>query len=238
MKGLFIITKQFFAEIWSDAMLIVLLFAPVLMGCAFRFGIPALEGLLCERLSRTAVIAPYYPLFDLLLSLMTPMMFAFSGAMVVLSENDTGLACAIAVTPVGRSGYLLSRIFVPALLSALWCAVILAIFKLSKLSILQMFLLSAVCAVLGAGMSLMVVSLAKNKVEGLALTKLSGLMLLGIPSAILIPPPAQYIAGILPSLWMSKAVMESSSLYMLPALAVSLCYCALFYKSFVRKLLS
>lgn len=110
MKAYVAVTKRFFAQIWSDAMLTVLLFAPLLMGLLFRLGVPALEAYLCQRTGKAALLTPYYAVFDLLLAAMTPIMFTAAGAMVILDEADMGLARAIAVTPVGRGGYLLSRI--------------------------------------------------------------------------------------------------------------------------------
>jgi fluoroquinolone transport system permease protein len=237
MKPLFIVTKQFLAEIWSDAMLAVMVFAPLLMGCLFRFGVPALEKFLCTRLAMNSIITPYYALFDLVLTMMTPMMFAFSGAMVILGENDSGMARAISVTPVGRSGYLLSRVGIPALLSVVWCVIIVMLFRLTPFTTPEIISLALISAILGIAVSLMVISLAKNKVEGLALTKLSGLALLGIPAAILVPAPAQYIAGILPSLWMTKAIMEGAFVWMLPGFVTAVLWCALFWRQFVRKLL-
>lgn len=237
MKALFCVTKQLFSQLWSDAMLIVLMFVPILMGLMFRFGVTALEMYLCARLSKAALLSPYYPVFDLLLSIMTPVMFTAAGAMVILDEADLGLTRALAVTPVGRRGYLVSRIGVPAAISTLYCVVATLVFRISDIPTSLLLPLDVCSGVLGVMTALMIASFAKNKVEGLAYSKLSGLFVLGLPVALLVPAPAQYAAGILPSLWMTKAVMEGSSLWLLPAFLTAVLWCALLYRRFLQKLL-
>ena len=180
MSAMLSATKRFFAEIWSDAMLAALVFVPLVMGLAFRLGVPALERYLCERLGTEAILTAYYPIFDLLLSIMTPMMFTAAGAMVILGEADLGLARAIAVTPIGRGGYLASRIGVPALLATAYCVIVTLAFRLSGLSAIRLCLLAVCSGVLSVTAALMISALAKNKVEGLAYSKLSGLFVLGL----------------------------------------------------------
>lgn len=237
MKAVLSATKQLFAQLWSDVMLIVLMFVPILMGLVFRLGVPALEGYLCARLTKAAILAPYYPVFDLLLSLMTPIMFTAAGAMVILDEADLGLTRAIAVTPVGRRGYLLSRIGVPAAFSTLYCVIATLVFRISDIRTSLLVLLDLCSGVMGVVTALMIASFAKNKVEGLAYSKLSGLFVLGLPVALLVPVPSQYAAGLLPSLWMTKAVMEDASVWLLPAFLTAVLWCALLYRRFSQKLL-
>ncbi len=237
MNAFFSATKRFFAEIWSDAMLAALVFVPLIMGLLFRFGIPVLENGLCQRLGRTAILAPYYPIFDLLLSIMTPVMFTAAGAMVILDEADMGLARAIAVTPVGRGGYLGSRIAVPAFLATVYCVVVTLGFRLSGMSGLQLLLLAVCSGALSVTTALMITSMAKNKVEGLAYSKLSGLFVLGLPVALLVPAPFQYTSAFLPTFWMTKLAMGGCLWLAIPALITSVLLALLFVRHFERKLL-
>lgn len=238
MNAFISVTRRFFAQIWSDVMLAALICVPLVMGMAFRFGVPALEACLCGRFAVDGILAPYYPVFDLLLSIMTPMMFTAAGAMVILDEADAGIARAIAVTPVGRNGYLASRIGVPALLSMGYCVGVLAVFRLTDLDVVRIVLLALCSGALGVVVALLITSFAKNKVEGMALSKLSGLFVLGLPAAILVPAPFKYLAGILPTLWMTELVTGKSLLYVLPALITSALWAALFAKRFSKKILN
>ncbi len=61
--------------------------APLLAAVFFRFGIPYAEQLLCDYFHRQVILAPFYLLFDLLISLITPFMFCYASAMVMLTET-------------------------------------------------------------------------------------------------------------------------------------------------------
>ena len=238
MKAFLSVTKRFLSEIWSDTMLAVLPFVPIFMGIVFRFGVPALENYLCDRLGKAMILTPYYFVFDLLLSIMTPLMFTAAGAMVILDESDLGLARAIAVTPVGRNGYLLSRIGVPAIISTVYCVIITLIFRLSDIGTLRLLLLALCSGVLSITAALMIVAMAKNKVEGMAYTKLTGLLVAGLPVVLLVPSPYIYIAAFLPTFWMTEiAVGESLWLVILALLSAAL-LSALFIRRFLKKVLN
>ena len=238
MRAFLAATKRFFAQIRSDAMLVMLVLVPVFMGLAFRFGAPALERYLCGILGKTAVLSPYYLIFDLLLSIMTPIMFTTAGAMVILDEADLGLARAISVTPVGRGGYLLSRIGVPAALATVYCVAITFIFRLSDISGGRLLLLALCSGALSVAVALMVSSMAKNKVEGLAFSKLSGLFVLGLPVALLVRAPYKYAAGVLPTFWMTELAAGGGAWLALPALICSSLLTAVFAGYFMKKVLA
>lgn len=237
MKILLSATRRFFAEIWSDAMLMVLLFAPLLMGTVFRFGVPVLEAYLCTRLERISLFAPYYPIFDLLLSIMTPIMFTAAGAMVILDEADFGLARAISVTPLGRNGYLASRVGIPALIATVYCVVVTLVFRLSDISIARRLLLAVCSGMLSVAVALMISSMANNKVEGLAFSKLSGLFVLGLPAALLLPTPYKYFLAFLPTFWMTEIAVGKSIWLTLPAFGTAVMLSLLFACRFAKKVL-
>lgn len=227
MKIVFNAFKRYLAGIWDDLMLTACALAPILMGLLFRFGIPALEGVLCAETGQAAVITPYNPLFDLLLATMTPMMFAFSGVLMVLEELDNGTARQMMVTPLEQNGYLLSRIGIPALIAVLYGIAALLVFGISGLSVEMVLLLTLLSAVYAVAIGMLVIAFAGNRVEGLALVKLCGLTIAGLPVAWFIHSPAAYVAGVLPTFWMTKLLMAPSPLYAAAALAVALVWITL-----------
>jgi len=238
MKALASVTRRFFAELWSDAMLAALVFVPLVMGMVFRFGVPSLEVYLCDRFGRTALLMPYYPIFDLLLSLMTPIMFTAAGAMVILDEVDLGIARAISVTPVGRDGYLLSRIGAPVVLATVYCVAVTLVFRLSDMSVWRLVLLALCSGVLSIASALMISSMANNKVEGLAYSKLSGLFVLGLPMALLVPAPFVYASAFLPTYWMTELATGGSPWLAIPALITGVLLSAAFARHFLKKSLA
>ena len=238
MKKVWAAFKQFTAAIWSDAMLAACLFAPILIGLALRFGVPALEGALAASTGSPHALMPFYALFDLFLSLMTPLMLVFSGIMVILEELDDGTARYLMVTPLGRRGYLVSRLVILTALSAVYGVALLAGFSLSGMALWLNVLCALVNALVSVSVAMLVVGLARNKVEGMALIKLSGFFLLGYLGAYFLQTPLAYVAGVLPGYWLGRMVLEQNGVWALPAAVVACIWIGLFYRRFDRKISS
>lgn len=233
MKKFFNATKPFIQEILSDFMLVACLLAPIFMGFVFKFLLPLLESYLCSELSKSLVIEPYYLVFDLLLAIMTPIMFIFSGVMTTLSEIDNGTAKYLCVTPIGKQGYLISRIGFPSCIGFIYDIILLLIFTLTNLSLLKIIIISFLCVLLSLITAMLVISIAKNKLEGMALIKLSGFLILGIPAVYFIPSFVKYFFAILPSYWITEFARTDKAIFLLPSLFVSFVW--IFFLSFKFK---
>jgi fluoroquinolone transport system permease protein len=237
MKAILSAFRQFLKSIWGDYMLAACLFAPILMGIVFKIGIPLLEKFLCGYFEKSAILELYYVLFDLLLSLMTPLMLCFSGAMVILEELDDGTAKYLLVTPLGKTGYLFSRTGAITVVSLIYNVIVMFIFSISNITWYNIIISAILNAVISIIVAMLVISFAKNKVEGMALIKLSGFMILGFIAAFFIKSPIGYIAGILPSFWIGKLVTDNNMMCILPNIAVSFIWIILLYDKFSNKIL-
>lgn len=204
-----------------DMMQVVALISPFICGSVFRFGVPALERYLTVNFSKPKIIAPYYGLFNILFSLITPTMLCYIASMVILEEKDDHVSVYLAATPLGKNGYIFSRLVIPAVISFVITLILLPFFSLSKLYPSQVIMLSLTGAAQGLIITLIVIVFSANKLEGLAVTKLSVLMTLAIFAPYFIRTKAQYLLSVLPTYWIGKAVYENSFLYFLLALAVS-----------------
>ena len=229
---------QFIRAIWRDAMLAACLFAPILMAAVIRFGVPALETVLQNAYGTAHALAPYYALFDLFVSLMTPLMLCFAGVMVMLEELDDGTAKYLMVTPLRKAGYLVSRIGVLTALSVVYNVLLLMGFSLSAMPLLINVLAALANALVSVSVAMLVAGFAKNKVEGMAITKLSGFFFLGYMGAYFLTPPAAYAAGVLPGYWLALMARDRAPLWVLPAIAVTCVWIALLYRRFKARVLS
>lgn len=238
MKAVMASYRQFLVMLWGDFMLVICLFAPLMMGCMFRYVIPFLEKILNESYGFSPVFTPYYVIFDLMLLAMTPLMICFAGIMVVLEELDNGTTQYLLVTPLGRNGYFLSRIGVSLVFSIVYNVILLSFFQLSWFPWYEIIS----CSFLSAGFSLiiamLVISFAKNKVEGMAMMKLSGLMILGYLIAFFIKEPIGYVAGILPTFWIAKFKLEHQYAYFIPCIIISAVWFVLLAQKLKRRLCS
>ena len=109
MKRILSSTIQVFKQIKSDPMMFAACFTPFVMGALIKFGIPFLE-----RITDFSLQA-YYPIFDLLLSIMAPVLLCFAFAMITLEEIDDKVSRYFSISRLGKSGYLFTRLEYPQL---------------------------------------------------------------------------------------------------------------------------
>ncbi len=237
MKSNLLSMRMFFREIRGDSMLFILCFMPLLIAALFRFGIPFLEAQLTAAFHTASVLSGYYLLFDLFLAVIAPYLLVFISAMVMLSEIDEHVAAYLAVTPVRRDGYIVSRLIYPALLSAIVSAALLMCCALTEWTLWNILLLSLLSVLLCVPVAMLVVAYSHNRVEGMALSKISGLLLCGFPVPFFLTNGLQYLFGWLPSFWIAKLFQQQNYLDLLPAVLLSAMWIWLQYKRFERKLL-
>jgi fluoroquinolone transport system permease protein len=237
LKSLLQSFKQLLGQISKDAMLFLACIAPVLCGMLFHFGIPIIERQMISYFKVSGILTPYYLLFDLILAVITPLMLCFVSAMVMLGEIDDNITNYLVVTPLGKNGYFLSRLGFPMVIAYTLTIVILSIFSLTRPSFVTIIIVSFLASLLGMIVSMLVVSVSTNKVEGMALTKLSGLFLIGLPVPFFVAGNVQYILFFLPAFWISKYAIVHNGLYFLFGLLTSICWMMLLYRRFYHKLI-
>lgn len=228
---------QMLSQIKKDPMLVVSCLAPIICGFVFKFGVPRLEELLCRELNLTECISPYYGLIDLMFTFMAPMMFCFASSMIILMEIDDKIINYYFVTPLGKRGYLIGRLILPAVLGILINFILFPIFTLSHPTLLIMSCYIILAGVMGLIVCLMVISLSSNKVEGMAIVKLSGIIMLGLFVPYFIHHKVQYLTAILPSYWLGRFAIDTRIGYAIITLMLSLVWILGFSRMFQRKIM-
>ncbi len=236
MKATMRVFARMMQEIFHDSMLLAVCFASLLAAIAFRFGIPALESFLCTTFQQQSIIAPYYQLIDLFLIQLTPYMFCFAPAMVMLDEYDQSLSRALAVTPLGLSGYLVSHLLMPAILASAISFLIITIFALTLWTVGSLLVLCLLSGMNGLLAAMVIFSFSHNKLEGMAMGKLSGLLLIGLPIPYLMDTPLMYGFSFFPSFWMALYAQTILGWFALVSLCISLLLLPLLYAKVQRKL--
>lgn len=219
-----------------DKMLLAACAAPLLAGVFFKLAIPAIERMATGQLSAAAILSPYYGLLDLLFSMLTPVMFCFAAAMVILEEHDDHIDGYLFITTLGRKGYLISRICIPCAIAFIITLALLPVFRLTDLSALEIVFLSFSGAMQGIIMALLIVTLSTNKLEGMAVTKVSTLLLLGVFAPYFMPDKIQYVLSFLPSFWVGKAIYDRNLTDMLVFIPVTFVWIYFLGKKFLRKI--
>ena len=237
MRPLFRCFGMFLRQISKDSMLYAVLAAPLLAGCIFRFGVPAADSALCGYFGEASIFLEYYLLFDLFLAVMTPYIICFVSSMVILAEYDENMAAYMSVTPVGKRGYIISRLVFPAAISVPVSAVILSFFSLTTWVLTDLLIICMLSGLLSIPVSLLIVAFSHNRVEGMALAKLSGVILLGLPVPFFLLSGVQYLFSLLPSFWIAKLCIDGNYLLSIPpALLTSFLWIWVLYGRFAKKL--
>lgn len=218
-----------------DAIMLFLIPAPLLVGIAFRFLLPWLNQLLLVRSSFS--LEPWYPITDGLMIILTPTLLTMSSAFLLLEECDEGLGNYYQITPASHLQYLFARIGIPAIWDFFCAIVITRWFALSDISLLTTISASIIATLFGIAVAMMIVSLASNRVEGLAVSKLTGITLMGLIVAGLVSDSWRWFTSILPSFWVGQLIFEKD---LWPTLLLGILVCLfwfiLFTKRFIKKI--
>jgi hypothetical protein len=190
----------------------------------------ALAAFGIERFSR--YVAP--------LALLVPaFLIGWVTGFLLLEDRDDGPLAAVAVTPVGKGGFFAYRATVTALVTAAVTLLGLRLMvpDLGLAYAIPVLVLVPAEAVIAA---VILPALARNKVEGLALTKLTNLGLLA-PLLAALPSSWRFVGGVVPSYWIGELLGLSGSPSLPPALlaavalAVHLVWGVVLYRWFVRR---
>jgi fluoroquinolone transport system permease protein len=188
-----------------DPLLIYLALVPWLMVLLVRFAVPGLTVWLWEGYGVDLV--PHYPLIVSFFFIMEiPMIIGVVMGLLLLDERDDGILTALGVTPVSRGRFLRYRLALMIGLSAahiLICTPLTGMIRPARL--LQLIPIAVLSSLFAPLLALVMAAFADNKLEGLALMKAFGVLLMGPVAAYFIHSPWQLFLGLLPSYWWARA---------------------------------
>lgn len=227
--------KYMTKEISRDYMMIMLVVTPFLVGALFRFGVPLLEVKVLAGFGYGDVVKPYYELFSWLLAMLTGMMFAFVGGLVVLGEIDDGIARYILITPPSEKGYLFSRIILPAVISGAMSAFLVVLFALTPLNLIKILVMVVSTTLCGIITAFIVVAISSNKVEGMAVGKISGLFGITFFAPFILNGIVKYLFFIFPMYHVGVWALNGAVYSLIVSAALFVIWVMVLYKLFRRK---
>ncbi len=202
MSAMTTLSRGDIVNIRRDSMMQFLLFYPLILGLIMRWLIPWVATGLMD----TFDITPYYLFLASFFGLI--IMPDLAGSLVgllLLDERDEKTLTALLVTPMPITTYVVYRIITPTLISFVGILVLVPLIGI-EVPPLGSLVVLALSASLGAPIfTLLLASLAKNKVEGIAIMKGMGVLLLAPMIAWFVPEPWQWLLGIFPTFWSAKA---------------------------------
>lgn len=201
---------------------IMILFAilPLFLMFLFRYGAPPLMDFIASKMSFEPSLYTNY-VFTMAL-LMTPYMTGTLAGFLMLDEKDGNVMELILMTPRGFTGYLISRLTVPAVLSTVYLIVGFFIFSLAGYGFSLMPGIAAMIIIQSGVTALILFSAADNKVQGLTFAKGLGLLMLPIFFDLLNNTFLNVIGYISPYYWIYNYLINKNAASLLIGLIVNL----------------
>jgi fluoroquinolone transport system permease protein len=189
-------------NIQRDALLRWIVLVPLLIGLVGRYLVPYAAGQILARLRFD--ITPYYPLVSGFLVMTMPLMVGIVIGFLLLDQRDDHTLSALQVTPLSLNGYLIYRISLPMFLSFVTSAAIVPLSGLVQMNWLSLCVTALAAAPLAPIYALFFAAFAENKVQGFALAKAAGVMLLPPLIAYFVHSHWQWVFGLAPTYWPAR----------------------------------
>jgi fluoroquinolone transport system permease protein len=192
-------------SIRRDSLLFYVMLMPWIMLLLLRLIMPGLTTWLAD--AHDFDLLPYYPLILSFFFLIEfPVMFGVVMGLMVLDERDDDTLTALRVTPVPMASYATYRVGLAVLLSILHILLLLPLTGMLPLARIPPLLPTIVMGgFLSPVFALALLAFARNKVEGMAVMKGFGILMIGSIAAYFVAPPWQLAFGMLPTYWPIKA---------------------------------
>ncbi len=197
-------------NIRRDELLRWIIAAPLALALLVRWVMPLLLAQI-QEIMPLDLMAYYEPITSFMILLLTPYLAGIVIGFLLLDQRDDGTLTALQVTPLSLNGYLVYRLTMPMLVSIVMtmaAAPLSGVFHMSAGGLL----LTAVCAAPFAPIfALLLASLAQNKVQGFAVTKVAGIILMPPLIAYFVSAPWQIILGVFPTYWPAMALWSAQA---------------------------
>ena len=178
------------------------LFTPAL-GLLFRFGVPPITQAIGHRFEFDLVA--YYPLLMSFLPLAAAGLIGTVVGFLLLDQRDDQTMTALLVTPLSLGDYLRYRLGSLMILSAVFGAVMVPLAGLTETTPLQVCVTAVAAAPLAPVYALFLATFAANKVQGFALAKAVGVVMVPCVVSYFVEGPWQSVFGLVPHYWPMKA---------------------------------
>ncbi|MDQ0338025.1 fluoroquinolone transport system permease protein [Caldalkalibacillus uzonensis] len=225
-------------NICRDPMLVLALLGSILLAIVFRYVPPMLSEWL--ELTLGFDLTDYYDLILIIILQLVPLMVGMTSGFMMLDERDEQLIQYFAATPLQKSGYLVVRLGIPFFLTILLCLFVLYFTRLASISAVQLWNLLLLLAFLTPVFALFLAAFAANKVEGLALAKGAGVMIIAPLAVFFLPWQWQVLVSLFPTFWSAKIMFGGDHLfhimgYSTMGIFVHGAFLWVFYKQFQRR---
>lgn len=190
-----------------DPMLGIAAVGPLVLAVCIRIGEPVITDLTTPVFE----LSSYYPLITGSMTVFGPQIYGFIVGMFILEDRELGVLTAYRTSPLSGRRYLLYRgltAYVSSLVATLPALVVIDLTSVPPAVIVG----TAVVGALGGPLiAFVLATTSANTIEGLALSKLLNLVVIG-PALVIavVPEPLQFVSGVVPMYWPVKAFVAGA----------------------------
>ncbi len=234
MNKIINLTINDFRNIFRDTILTILFFVPVIFIIILRFLLPELLILL-------PVLNDYVLLFLAVLCSITASFPAYIISFIMLDEKDEDILTVFKVMPISPLTFIFYRLAFITLFAFIFNVVIIYFSGISVFNWWQILLLSLSFATLAPVIALIIITYARNKIEGVTYFKGLNFILMFAIIGYFIQSAWKYVFGIIPVFWtyQSFLVHDSSALFIIfttIATVLQLFLLMLLYRQFRKRI--
>jgi len=183
-----------------DSLMGFMVFYPIIFGIIGRFVLPWIAD------SSGFEIEHFADLIVVVLTLMTPHVYGALIGFSILDDRDDNILTAIKVTPLSLHQYLSFRLIIVFILSFIACTYVMWFSDIGGLPVTGILAI-ALLASLGAPVTgLLINALAQNKIEGFAVMKGAGTIIIFPVIALFFVDAKELIFSFAPGFWPAKAI--------------------------------
>jgi len=197
--------------IGRDRFLIMIFLFAFYIAAALRYGLPWLNTYLIDNgvlpsETITQSLADFYPVIVVYMAV-------FQGAMIagvlfgfmLLDEKDDNTIKAMLVTPIPLHQYVTYRVVMPMVVGFFIIVGMVLFINQVLIPLWHLLLIAAGASLVGPISALFFAIFAENKVQGFAVAKFAGLFGYIIVFGWFVAEPWQWLFGLFPPFWISKA---------------------------------
>lgn len=193
-------------QVLRDPVMAGLLMAPLLLMVVFKLLLVFLAPAVAFHTGFD--ITQWHPWVLSFVVILNAGMLGVVTGFMMLDDKDGNIAELMAVTPLGRSGYLLNRLSFTSGLCVLYTFLSYFVLGVVSLDVFSVALLSVLLAVYSATIGLLLFSGAENKVKGLTFSKALNLLILFAFADLFSLRWFTVVAWFFPPYWISYIILN------------------------------
>jgi fluoroquinolone transport system permease protein len=194
-------------RITRDPFLIFMVGYPWMMALVLQQLLPWLNTRFADRFA----LSEYYSIAACLVAVLVPYTMGLVLGFQLLEEKDEGSLLAVAVTPLSLDQYFVYRTALYGLVSLPLVVVLHELLAVVPVPPQQIAVVAVAAVPMVPLMALIIAGLAGNQVEGFAVMKGAGFLLVGPLASFLIPRPWDLLVGVPPTYWPVKAYFAAAA---------------------------